>query len=122
MPWRPANITGTKDILHVVNQLVRETNQRIDDTNKTIPPKIFSVGRLDFGTIAANSSVERTVTTLGATAGGVPHVAPKTYIGDPNVIWSAYISSTHQVTIRLLNPTATPVIPSVVAWNVSVAQ
>ena len=124
MPSRPANIPGTDQAAHVVNQSVRELHARIDDLAKKVSPHsvLKSSSKLSFGAIGANSTVERTFILQGASAQGTAHVSPQLTLGNTNLIWSAYVSKQNQVTVRLLNPTGAPVTPNTVTWSVSVIQ
>jgi hypothetical protein len=123
MPWRPARITNLHpEAAGVINQLFRETNGRIDDLFRQTRPYIKSVSTLNFSTIGPNSTVERTVHITGANASGVAHASPAqgVALGNSNLVWSSYVSGKDQVTIRLLNPTGSPVAVNTIPWNVRV--
>lgn len=123
MPWRPARITGLPaEAAGVLNQLLRETNARIDDINKVTRPHIKYTSKLAFGTIAGGTAVERTLNVPGASTTGTAHASPAQGItlGNTNLIWSAYVSAQGQVKIRLLNPTGSPIAVNTIPWNVSV--
>src|SRR5579859_2524991 len=110
--WRPANIKGLPaEAAHVINQLMRETNMRIDDTNKRLPThqQLKGQGVLNFGTIPANTAVERTINLLGIGSGAAVMANPVLNLGNANLIWSAHVPTSNQVTVRLLNPTSSPV-------------
>jgi len=123
MPWRPARITNLpSEAAHVINQLFRETNARIDDANKQTRPHIKYTSTLVFGSVPANSAIERTLNVPGANTTGTAHASPAQglTLGSINLVWSAYVSAQNQVKIRLLNPTASPVAVNTIPWNVSV--
>lgn len=123
MPARPSNIGGQAELLHVVNQSIRELNIRIDNLGKVIPIHriVAASGLLNFGTIPANSSVERQIRMSGASQKGSASASPQLQIGD-HLQWSAYIPSSGLVTVRLSNPTGSPIVANTVMWNASVTQ
>lgn len=123
MPWRPARITNLHpEAAHVVNQLFRETNGRIDDLQKQQRPRIKGTSKLAFGTIPANSAIERTVNIPGANTSGAVHVSPGQGVdpGNINLMWSGRVIGQGQVAVRVLNPTASPIAVNTIPWNVSV--
>lgn len=117
-PWRPSNIKGTADILPTVNQLLRETNFRVDGALKAIPRRIKATANLNFGTsIAANTTIERTLQVPGALQTGTAHVSPVTLLNS-SLVWSSAIFTTNVVHVRLCNPTAGAItIPNPIQWN-----
>lgn len=119
MPAKPANISSQKDLLPTLNQNIREIHIRIDNVLKQIPvhAPLKGSSTLNFGLIAANTTVERTLSLPGASTKGVAHVSPTLTLGNANLIWSAYVSKQNQVTVRLLNPTGAGVTPNSVLWN-----
>ena|SRR6266478_3937392 len=125
MANRPANIGGTQDAFHVLNQNIREMNDRIDQALKNLPlHKTFkATATLNFGSIPANTGVERSATLTGATQKGTVHASPQLTLGNTNlIVASAFVSGSNQVTVRLFNPTASPIVPNVVSWNFTVVQ
>lgn len=121
MPWRPSNLTDLtrKDAAHVVNQLFRETNGRIDDIQKAQVPVLRGQATLTFGSIAAGSCVDRTFTLLGARQDNVPHATPTLSIGN-NLHWATRITASDKVTIRVCNVSGGAVTPQAVQWKVIV--
>lgn len=123
MPARPANLSG-QEVLNILNQNIREIQIRIDKVVKSQPVhKIYkSSGTLNFGSIGANTALERNIKVAGAKQNGAAHASPQLTLGNSNLIWSAYVPSNGLVTIRVLNPTGSPVTPNTVTWNASVSQ
>lgn len=123
MPWRPARITNVHpEAAHVINQLFRETNARVDDTIARIRPHIKATSPVVFGTIPAQTAIEVTMNVPGANTTGAVHASPAQGLDPgPNLIWSAKVSAQGQVTIRLLNPTGSPISANTIPWNVSVS-
>jgi len=124
MPARPSNISGVQDLLNVINQSVRELHIRIDQTQKQVPVHklLKTSARLNFGSIGANSTVERSAALAGVTQIGTVHVSPQLTLGNANLVWSAYVKQNGQITVRLLNPTSSPVTPNTVNWNLAAVQ
>jgi hypothetical protein len=144
MPWRPAKITQLpKEAAHVVNQLFRETNGRIDDIINTpiknqIPlslslPKGLKVSpypnptpitliekhqtRITFSAINANQCQEQTIPSPHATSNGAVTVSPQATLGSPHLSWSGWVSSPGVISVRVCNPTTGVITPSPVIWN-----
>jgi hypothetical protein len=123
MPARPSNIGGTQDILPTVNQLIRELQIRVDSLNKILPihRTVAATGTLNFGSIPAGSSVERTIQVAGARQNGTAFASPQLEPG-AHLMWSAKITGTGIVTVRLVNPTSAPITANTVVWNATVSQ
>jgi len=122
MPWRPSRITNFTDpqAAHVVNQLFRETNGRIDDINQNATPTVRGQATLNYGSIAGNTCIDRPAHILGITANLVPHVSPVTTVG-ANLSWSSQVASSNVVNIRVCNHTTAPIAANTIQWRV-VAQ
>lgn len=129
MPWRLSNINvptgkdGQPDfsqLTHVVNQLLRETNGRIDDLSKTSQRRVNGTSQLTFGTVGAGASVERIMHVPAAHENLVAHVNP---IGDPGsgLVWSSRITAANQVSVRVVNPTGAPVAVNTIFWKAVVS-
>lgn len=129
--WRPTNLNlpneGISEVVknrlstwaHVINQGIREANQNLDDLSKRQSKRIGTTSALlNFGSISAQSVVERSINLLGANQNLVPHASPRTSLGNINLTWSAYITSNGVVTVKLSNPTTGSITPKVVNWNV----
>src|SRR6266436_10215623 len=118
MAWRPSNLTDLtrKDAAHVVNQLFRETNGRIDDITKAQRISLRGQAALNFGSVASQSCVERPVNLIGVNQNHVPHVAPVTAIG-ANLNWSSYVLASDTVAIRVCNPTSSPITANTINWR-----
>lgn len=119
--WRPANLTDLtkKDAAHVVNQLFRETNARIDSLVQNTAVSFAGQAVLNFGTIPAQSCTDRPVYVTGASQQHVPHESPVNPPGT-NLHWSSFISQQNQVTIRVCNPTVAGIAAHTVQWRVKV--
>lgn len=118
--WRPANLKSLPpEASHVLNQLLRETNQRIDDLAKKVPPhqNLKGTATLNFGTIPANSSVERTVNALGVNTSAAVAVSPSLTIGSVHLAWSARVGQNNQILIKVTNPTTGALDANSVKWN-----
>lgn len=127
MPSRPARLTSLSnpDAVHVVNQLFREIEGRIDDVQKSVPPHnhLKTTGTLVFGTVGAQSTLEATLYVPGASTQGVAHVSPTQGTAIPaGITWSAYVSGQNQVRVRISNATGTGILVKSIPWNVFVIQ
>ena len=125
MPGRPANIGGQQDVLHVLNQNIREMNDRIDQALKNLPlHKILkATATLNFGSIPANTGVEREAFVAGATQKGTVHASPQLTLGNSSlIVASSFVNQSGKVTVRVYNPTASPITPNTVSWNFTVTQ
>ena len=76
---------------------------------------------LDFGSIAAQTSAELTVTVTGAVAGDEvvanPNSSPET-----GLVWNAWVSATDTVTLRAANVTVAAIDPANRTWKFRVYQ
>ena len=129
--WRPTNLNlpaeGLPDDVrnklstwaHVISQGIREANQNLDSLSKRQSKRIGTTSALlNFGSIPAQSVVERNINLLGANQNLVPHASPRNSLGNVNLTWSAYIVSNGVVTVKLSNPTTGAITPNTVTWNV----
>ena len=121
-PGRPARITGEHDLYHVVNQLFREVNARLDNVASQLPAHTISKlsAKLVYTSIAAQTCQERTATLLGATTQQTAAASPQVALGNVNLHWSAYVSKANTVTVRVCNITGGAITPNTVKWNISV--
>jgi hypothetical protein len=130
MTWRPANIKGDSDSLQTINQLLRETNFRIDALQKQITalqqvqqPIIVNTV-LNFGTIAAKAGNSRVVPIPNVTTKMAAFISPNANLVIPAagfLIWEAAVNGNGQVTISLVNTDQTnSVTPGVVPWTIVV--
>ena len=125
MPARPSNITSQQDLLQTINQSIRELHIRIDGLNKQVPlhKVIKATGTLNFGSIPANTGVERSARVAGTTQKGTVHASPQLTLGNLSlIVASAFVASNDTVTVRLYNPTGGAIVPNVVSWNFTVTQ
>ena len=89
-------------------------------TGTVIKKHIRQGATLDFGTIPANSAVERNITVTGASMSDAVYAYPTTAAPESGLVWSAYVSGTDTVTIRLANFTTNPVATTPKGWAVDV--
>lgn len=129
MPSRPSKISAFNDEgLHVVNQLFREVEGRLDDLQKQIPAhnNLKSTSILAFGnSIPAGSTVEATVYLAGAHTSGVAHASPAQGIMLPSGLTvTAAVSAQNQVRVRVANVTTSPITmpAAAMSFNVAVLQ
>jgi hypothetical protein len=122
MPWRPARITNLpSEAAHVINQLFRETNGRIDDINSKVRPHIQTTVKLTFPSISPHSSADVIANVFGANTTGVAHVSPAQGLNPgSSLIWSATVYKQNQVLIRICNVSNTPITPATIPWNIDV--
>lgn len=122
-PWRPAKITEfNKEGLHVVNQLFRETNARVDNLSRVQKPVPQGTPHLAFGTIPAQSSIEATCFVFGAGTSHTAYASPAQGldIGSPHLSWSARVVGQNKVAVRVTNPTSAGIAVNVIPWNIRV--
>lgn len=112
--------------MHVVNQLFREVEGRLDDQQKRLPAhtQLKSTSKLVFGTVPAQSGVEATVYIGGAGTSGSVHVSPAQGLdpGSVHLMWSGRVSAQNQVKIRVVNPTGSGIAVNTIPWNIVVVQ
>lgn len=71
---------------------------------------LSSAGSLTFGSVAAGSTVDRTLTVTGAAIGDSVVVTPSGTM-EAGIIWSGYVSAADTITIRLANVTGKWITP-----------
>lgn len=77
---------------------------------------------LSFGSIGAGLSAEVSVAVPGAgTASGIALATPSSSLVS-GLIWSARVSGSNTVAVRVANTTSAPITPAVVNWRVGVLQ
>jgi hypothetical protein len=76
---------------------------------------------LDFGIVPAQDMVERTIDVTNSLVGDTVIATPKS---DPGIrlTWSAYVSASHKVTVRLMNGSGSNVQSAIRDWRVDVWQ
>lgn len=79
-------------------------------------------GKLTFPSIAAQNCQEQTLTVKGAVAGQAAFFSPGASLGNPNLIWSSWISANNAVSVRVCNPSEKEITPAAVTWNGWVQQ
>lgn len=80
---------------------------------------LHGTGSLDFGTIASNSTAEDTLTVTGAAPTSSVSVGAPAAI-EAGLVWSAYVSATNTVTVRVHNMTGGNITPAVATWHARV--
>ena len=102
---------------------VTDTGVTIGTNGTEFTAMIGGSGTLTFTAIAAQTCQEQTiaVTNASTTNFGV-QVAPRATLGNTNLSWSAWVSVSGTVSVRVCNPTAGSITPSAVAWGVTVNQ
>jgi parallel beta-helix repeat protein len=80
------------------------TNDIIDFRSRIEP--------LNFGSISANTTAELTVPITGVTTSGWSVLVSPTSALDAGIMWSAYVSATDTVTVRLANTTGGAINPA----------
>jgi hypothetical protein len=124
MPSAPSRLTDLKhpDAVNVINKNFDTFAKRLDDLAKASASKrISSSSLLVFGTIPANSCKDSIVNILLASTTLVAHANPILPLGSSNLTWSAFVSKNGQVTVRVSNPTTSPIAVNTVHWNILVA-
>lgn len=122
MPWRPSRLSN--NVInpvagHVVNQVLRETNARIDDINAQANKRISSTSTLNFGAVSANTCKDRTMHVTGVNQHHVSAVNPVGgLLGSSQIHWSSFVSGANQVTVRLCNPTTGSITVVNAPWRV----
>lgn len=87
----------------------------------TITRVLSATGTLDFGSVASLATAELTITvTNAATGNSVSAGAPAAI--EAGLIWSAYVSASNTVTIRVYNSTVSPIDPASATWRATVFQ
>ena len=124
MPHNPSRLTDLShpDAVKVINQLFDTYSKKLDDlARQSASKRISSNSTLHFGTIGANSCADSVVNLLNASTTLVAHANPVLPLGSANLTWSAFVSKNGQVTVRVSNPTTSPIAVNTVAWNILVA-
>ena len=85
------------------------------------PGVLTNTAALDFGSIAANTTAELTITLAGVSPGMSVQVSPE---GAPEagLLWSGYVSAAGTVTVRLGNVTSGAIDPALRTWRATVMK
>jgi hypothetical protein len=120
MPWRPARIKGLPpEAAGIINQLLRETNGRIDNLLASRTPRVAGTNsKLVFGSIAAGATQDRTAVVIGAKATHACHASPQVAL-QAGLTWSAWPTAQNQVSVRVANSTSGAIVPNLVTWNIT---
>ena len=124
MPSVPSRLTDLShpDAVKIINQLFDTYSKRLDTiAQQAASKRISSSSKLNFGTISANSCADSIVNILGASTTLVAHANPVLPLSTTPLTWSAFVSKNGQVTVRVSNPTTSPVAVNTVTWNILVS-
>lgn len=80
---------------------------------------LSATASLNFGTVNANSVATRTLTVTGSLMIDTVFASPNDEVG-AGLVWSARVSGTNTVEVRLANPTSSNITSTVRTWRVSV--
>lgn len=78
-------------------------------------------GGLSFSSIAARSCRDSSIPVTGADVGSAASASPGGNLGS-NLFWSAWVSATGSVTVRVCNLSAAAVTPAALSWKVQVMR
>lgn len=113
--------TGTTAQTLTERARISSAGLTIGSGGSAISKVLTATASLDFGSIAAQSSADLTVTVTGAATGdavvmGLP-ASPSA-----GVVFNAFVSSANTVTIRATNATAAPIDPASATYRATVIQ
>ena len=81
---------------------------------------IRTAATLTYTMIASETCQEQSATATGAATTGVASASPGLSLGSTKLSWSAWVSATNTVSVRVCNPSAGAITPATVSWNLSV--
>jgi hypothetical protein len=87
----------------------------------TSAPLSGTTGSLGGSSVGAGVCISGTITITGAATTMDAHATPATYPGD-GFVWSAYVSSSNTVTVKICNFTSGSLTPTASTYNVRVLQ
>jgi hypothetical protein len=90
-------------------------------SGSTIAGDFTGSATLTYTAIAAQTCQEQTLTVTGATSGKPTFASPAATPGS-NLSWSAWVSASNTVSVRVCNPSAGPITPAAVSWQAWVLQ
>jgi hypothetical protein len=88
-------------------------------TGTQINKHLSASATLDFGSIAAQTTAELTITVTGSASGDTCYASPATGI-EANLVWSAFVSASNTVTVRVANITGAAIDPASRSWRADV--
>lgn len=127
VPLLDAATNAFEGNLHVDGQgqyegLITANSGAVIGTSGTQINKILSgTAAIDFGSIAAGTALELTITVSGAASGNTVMVTPPIGI-EAGLIWCGYVSAADTVTIRVGNITGSAIDPASATWRATVVQ
>jgi hypothetical protein len=102
---------------------VSASGVQVGANGSVISTILTGTATLTYTAVAAQTCQEQTiaVTNASTTNFGVA-VSPRASLGSTNLSWSAWVSASGTVSVRVCNPTTGSITPSAVAWGVTVVQ
>ena len=88
----------------------------------SISKMVLVSSAITFPVILAQSCQERAIPMPGVTLTGAVSASPASGLGSNTLVWSGWISSVGNVSVRVCNVGAQSVTPRVISWNISVVQ
>jgi hypothetical protein len=84
-----------------------------------LPADLKATPTLTYTRIAAQTCQEQVVPISGATTSMIGAASPRASLGNTNLSWSAWVSASGRVSVRICNPTGGVIAPNAVVWNVA---
>lgn len=116
--------TGTTGTVTIPQGLfTAQQGLKVGSNGNTTNTILNGTGTLTFTAIAAQTGQEQTLAIANASTSnfGV-FCSPRATLGNVNLTWSAWVSSSGTVSVRVTNPTAGSITPSAVSWGCTVFQ
>lgn len=117
-PFRCNNFTITGSTFNL-NSAPPNTTNPVGTPPVTLIP---GSATLTYTSISAQTCQEQTLTVNGATAGKGAFFSPAATLGNTNLSWSAWVSASATISVRVCNPTTGAITPNAVTWNGWVQQ
>ncbi len=95
---------------------------KVGPGGSTINKVLLGSGTLTYTAIAAQTCQEQNLTVTGAATTGAASASPQASLGNTNLSWSAWVSASGTVSVRVCNPSAASITPSAVTWTALVVQ
>jgi hypothetical protein len=99
---------------------VKVTNaQGSGGVSADLPNVLKTTATLTYTAISAQTCQEQTATVTGSTTSMLGQASPQTTLGSVNLSWSAWVSSSGTVSVRVCNPSNGSITPNAVTWNIA---